>query len=336
MGKKISTDQVNHLNIFLMVVSAGLAMARPFEVFLIAYAFLGPLHYLTEISWLHDRQYFTRQSYDRWVLFVLIALVSIARSGWVPFYPVSLFGPTLMVSFMVAVIFALVSTPRNRLLAAALLLPPTAWLAPTVEATTIFGTFLPTLIHVFLFTGLFITVGALKSRSFSGLASLGVFVACGAIFFVSPPARDYSQAVEIQKTYYDFTMVNYSFLSPFSTHDFTVTANIEHFGTFIREVLYSSPISIGLMGFIAFAYLYHYLNWFSKTSIIQWHDISRTRLAVIVTIWIVSVALYVHDYHLGLEWLAALSMAHVVLEFPLNHLTFVMIGKELRSLVRQS
>ena len=29
-------------------------------MFLFAYAFLGPLHYLTEISWLHDRQYFAK------------------------------------------------------------------------------------------------------------------------------------------------------------------------------------------------------------------------------------------------------------------------------------
>lgn len=336
MGKKISTDQVNHLNILLMVISAGLAMHRPFETFLIAYAFLGPLHYLTEISWLHDRKYFTRASYDRWVLFVLIVLVSCARGGWVPGLTPTLFGPLLMITFVTALVFAFVGTPRRRLFAAVLLIPPCLLASPTIAVSTMFGTFLPTLIHVFLFTGLFISVGALKSRSATGLASLAVFVACGAVFFISPPSRDYSQAADVQKIYYDFSVVNYSFLSPLATHDFTVPDNIRHFGLFIRDVLYQSSLSIGLMGFIAFAYLYHYLNWFSKTSIIQWHAVSAQRLIAIVAIWILSVGLYVHDYHMGLEWLSALSLAHVVLEFPLNHLTFVTVGKELRTALQSS
>jgi len=32
----------------LMLLSAGAAFILPFEVFLLAYAVLGPLHYLTE------------------------------------------------------------------------------------------------------------------------------------------------------------------------------------------------------------------------------------------------------------------------------------------------
>ena len=44
------------------------AFVMPFEVFLFAYAFLGPLHYLTEISWLHDRKYFSTGKYDFIVL----------------------------------------------------------------------------------------------------------------------------------------------------------------------------------------------------------------------------------------------------------------------------
>ena len=37
--------------------------------------FLGPLHYLTEISWLHDRQYFSKGKYDfTFLLFIGVAL----------------------------------------------------------------------------------------------------------------------------------------------------------------------------------------------------------------------------------------------------------------------
>src|SRR5207245_573498 len=42
----------------LMLSALGLAYLLPFELLLIAYAVLGPARYLTEISWLHDRQYF--------------------------------------------------------------------------------------------------------------------------------------------------------------------------------------------------------------------------------------------------------------------------------------
>jgi hypothetical protein len=48
--------------------------AAPFHVFLAAYAILGPLHYLTEISWLHDRGYFTRRQTARSWWLVLVAL----------------------------------------------------------------------------------------------------------------------------------------------------------------------------------------------------------------------------------------------------------------------
>jgi hypothetical protein len=55
----LTTTQINYLNIGLMIVSCLLAFRFPFELFLFSYAILGPLHYLTEISWLHDRKYFT-------------------------------------------------------------------------------------------------------------------------------------------------------------------------------------------------------------------------------------------------------------------------------------
>ena len=52
-------DQVNHLNSGLMIVSCVAAYLYPVELFLLSYAVLGPLHYFTEISWLHQRSYFT-------------------------------------------------------------------------------------------------------------------------------------------------------------------------------------------------------------------------------------------------------------------------------------
>ena len=77
---KISSNQVNYLNIGLMLLSSVLAFRFPFELFLFSYAILGPLHYLTEISWLHERNYFTeakpgkrkQRPHSGWLMLVAI------------------------------------------------------------------------------------------------------------------------------------------------------------------------------------------------------------------------------------------------------------------------
>ena len=55
----LAIDRINYLNIGLMIGACLAAYVFPFELFLFSYAVLGPLHYLTEISWLHERSYFT-------------------------------------------------------------------------------------------------------------------------------------------------------------------------------------------------------------------------------------------------------------------------------------
>ena len=72
------------------------------------------------------------------------------------------------------------------------------------------------------------------------------------------------------------------------------------------------------MRLIAFAYTYHYLNWFSKTSIIKWHQVEKKKFVFSAAIWVVSLVLYKVDYRLGFAAVAVLSLLHVVLEFPLN------------------
>jgi hypothetical protein len=88
------------------------------------------------------------------------------------------------------------------------------------------------------------------------------------------------------------------------------------------------------MRFIAFAYTYHYLNWFSKTSVIKWHQVPRKTLLITLTVWLASVGFYLYDYSLGLNVLFFLSFLHVFLEFPLNVVSFTGIGKEISGLVK--
>ena len=95
-----------------------------------------------------------------------------------------------------------------------------------------------------------------------------------------------------------------------------------------------SPNGLRIQGYIAFAYTYHYLNWFSKTEVIKWHKIPRPQLLFSFVIWIISIAIHLIDVKTGIMFIALLSMLHVIMEFPLNHKSFISIGRMLGSSFR--
>jgi len=107
----LSIDQVNYLNIGLMIGSAAVAVRWPFETFLFAYIVLGPLHYLTEISWLHDRHYFTRRRYDYLLLIVAACLVTLVTFLPIPDAP----SGTVVVLSFAAFATALVTVLSDRM-----------------------------------------------------------------------------------------------------------------------------------------------------------------------------------------------------------------------------
>jgi hypothetical protein len=98
--------------------------------------------------------------------------------------------------------------------------------------------------------------------------------------------------------------------------------------------IYYSEVGIMLMRFIAFAYLYHYLNWFSKTEIIRWHKVPKVRFLAVILTWLAACGFYAYDYSLGLSLLFFLSFSHVLLEFPLNIISIVGIGTESLSIFK--
>ena len=93
------------------------------------------------------------------------------------------------------------------------------------------------------------------------------------------------------------------------------------------------PFEIFLLSYAVLGPL-HCLNWFSKTSIIKWHEVPRSRWIGVVVMWVSSVGLYGYNYELGLYWLLFLSFLHVFLEFPLNWHSFFGIGRELMARAR--
>ncbi|PYJ00405.1 MAG: hypothetical protein DME25_20860 [Verrucomicrobia bacterium] len=72
-----------------------------------------------------------------------------------------------------------------------------------------------------------------------------------------------------------------------------------------------SPAFFKVQSFIAFAYTYHYVNWFSKTSIIKWHQVEKKKFVFSAVLWVVSLALYEVDYRLGFAAVAVLSLLFV-------------------------
>lgn len=320
----MSVERVNVLNIGLMLASWVAAWQLPFEVFLGAYALLGPLHYLTQISWLHQRDYFAGRRRDAWGLFALCAVfLALELPGsdadmtrWAPVLNAGALG------LAAALVFCRDRLSRGAVFVGALIVG--LLVADTRGGHDWLRVFLPTLVHVSLFTGAFLLYGALKGRSTSGMWSVGVFVACSVSFFVLPrtPAAALPSA-QVMASYDTFVGVN------------QVAADWMRFGELqsITDV-FQSAVGVTVMRFIAFAYTYHYLNWFSKTSVIQWHRIPRAWALTNVALWLASVALYLHDYRTGLLALFALSFLHVYLEFPLDHRAFAGIGSELRSIRR--
>jgi hypothetical protein len=160
---------------------------------------------------------------------------------------------------------------------------------------------IPSLGHVSLFTLIFIWIGYLHSGSRFQLLLAVVYVLSITLILLYPPASN--QSGEIAKLASRY----FGGLSE---------ALADLLG---KEII---PLDGRLAGLLSFVYTYHYLNWFIKVRVINWHKIPKPRLAGIAGLSATATGLYLYDYSLGLKLLFSLSMLHVVLEFPLNAITF--------------
>jgi hypothetical protein len=331
----LNTDRINYLNIGLMLVSCAVAFFVPFELFLISYAFLGPLHYLTEISWLHERKYFSKGKFD----FVFLGLASVAL-----FITSYVLLPNKLVSnemhnglstafvcmaFIAAIAMVVLKTPFQRFIAVFIIMIAAL---VTRSGFIFFSVFLPTLVHVYLFTGLFMLYGAMKGRSRSGYFACIIFILLPLSFvFVHPAAMPITEWAK--ESYKQFQGVNFYMLNLWDENVYALPIKSQDTLDMMLHGVYNSTIGVAFMRFIAFAYTYHYLNWFSKTTVIKWHKIPKVRMGVILFLWIASAAFYIYDYKIGFHVLFFLSFLHVFLEFPLNHVTFMGIFTEAKAML---
>lgn len=323
---------VDIVNFFLIWLTLGLALAWPFELFLFSYIVLGPLHYLTEINWLDKQHYFLRAQDRRvfvWSMAALVFLLTVslviaesANWQWTKAFhdavvtsttsPVNYFlrwsWTLLLVAFAAAAacLFTERWDLRALIIGFCLLSSFFFYAVPTVAI--LFGVFLPTIVHVFLFTILFMIYGSLKVRSFWGYANIASMFLVIAVIAVWPRnVAINSLSHPVMQLVLDSAFLPVNF-------DMCKWLGLTNGG----NINFYSPVFFKVQSFIAFAYTYHYLNWFSKTSVIKWHQVEKRKFVVSIILWAFSIALYAVDYRLGFAAIFALSVLHIVLEFPLN------------------
>ncbi|PNW29055.1 hypothetical protein [Formosa algae] len=319
----MNTKRVDVLNIFLIIISLITAIMLPFKLFLFSYAFLGPLHYLTEITWLRDKNYFLT-AHKNWalvflVLATLIAIAPIIIFSNIPLNPTIKHGLLilgkqtkifLIIGFLFAISLLFLKTNKALAYALALIILVSFFTITYVpKPFFLIGAFLPTLVHVYIFTFFFIIYGAIKSKSQLGIY-LGLLL-LSVPFIITYIPLDYTNYTPSKATFEKFNSLNMMGIKAF------IAKVCNNFRNDVFETL--SDIGVRIQIFIAFAYTYHYLNWFSKTSIIGWKaSITKKSVFFIIGIWLTAVGLCIYDFNTGLIALYFLSFLHVLLEFPLN------------------
>jgi hypothetical protein len=288
---------IDSLNIALIAGACALAHWKPYGLLFFSYAVLGPAHYLTQISWLHDRRYFSELRFIAplfSVIAVLLAFCSFYNGPGQILIATGLFCLALSIS-LIAVLPSRSFVLYGIAAGCALLLFISAIAAPALAV--VIAVLLPTVLHVFVFTAAFMWAGARRSGKMASWLAIFALLACAASFFTGLGAEvaPAHPGILFFRPLMDFMHDRLGFLAVGETQ---------------------------LFGFLSFAYTYHYLNWFSKAEIIHWHRIPAARMRKIVAIYCIAVAVYAYSYTLGLLTLLFLAHLHVMLEFPLNMRTF--------------
>jgi hypothetical protein len=330
----MNSRQIDLLNIGLIILSFLLACIIPFKLFVFSYAVLGPLHYITEINWLKKKSYFLEQPTSIRFFVGVALLVSLPVLLKTPLFSefvempivyqsanfVSKYSNLLILTSLVAALGLVVYKRFSQIYGLMSLVLIVLFLALKFipGQILVLAAFIPTLIHVYIFTMLFMLFGALKSSEKTAYATIFLLALVPVFILILPIQQD------------TFWLDN-------QTRGMFSTLGFDGFSTKITKLFSSSdrPDQLAVFGlkiqiFISFAYTYHYLNWFSKTSIIGWNrNNSLLGNALIVVAWIGSVSLYFLENKLGLALLFTLSLLHVLMEFPLNARSIQVVSQSL-------
>lgn len=281
------------LNVLALLLSCLAAHLAPAATLILAYAVLGPLHYLTEISWLHDRRFFVAR--PAWLVAgTVVGIVGgFVMSDAAGVVAIAVGGACVAAGVGCRTLGVTASMIATGVLAALGIWAGWWWVLAAVVLV-------PTLIHVFAMTAMFVVAGAMRARKAGEWAVVACLLLCSASF-VLVPCVDLANGMMFERAAETFGRV-------FAVLD-------------VRDVDAASS----LLGFTAFAYAYHYLNWFLKARTIGWATMTTERKVLLGAVWGVIACAYVIDVRLGLLVSLPLSFGHVLLEMPLN----VSVGKRL-------
>lgn len=344
-----TSPRVNHLAALsgwtdaALVVICGVCSALwPFQTFVLAYVILGPLHYLTEISWLQHHAAFGHRSLDAVVLAAIGAIFFLGERllhGAVrPYF----FMSTIAGAMGWAWAAAFSSTYLIRTLAFALSAGAGVLVTNVPVLFLLIAVLVPTVLHVLWLTlSLLIADAVAQQRGLHSIATLMAYVGIifgiliGGVWSDAPPGRwalDWFGYVGKGGASYGFFYVNYQILDILGFHSFAGDKD----DAWVRNTLtyvFRSTEARALMGAIAFCYSYHYAHWFSNAQKIGWNQMSRIRSYGIAACWAIVVGVFVLNVRLGLLILFSMSLIHVLMELPLN---WIMANDAVASLVRRS
>ncbi len=318
---------VDKLNFVLIIFSFIAACFLPFELFLFSYAFFGPLHYLTETNWIRDKNYFVTNKHWKYVVLFSAIIYSLPFVFSLPFWHqvindsiVSFFTKTLIVYTNIILLFILVSaisirffkTYKAFIISLSITLLFSLWIYKTDVYVLIVGLLIPTIIHVYVFTLLFMIYGVKKDKNLFNIINVFLLLLLPlSLLFIDTDIFNYRFSEAIKENY-------------LSNNFHALNANLAQiFGVYEGlKFFFYEKIDLKIQIFIAFAYIYHYLNWFSKTTIIGWHkQLNKKKGVIILLLWILILIAYLYDYRLGIIVSIFFSISHVMFEIPLNILT---------------
>jgi hypothetical protein len=296
-----------HVSNFLaLALSAVAASLAPLQVFIFVYAFVGPLHYLTEIAWLKKKDFYFGGGVVSERLYVAVAAVLCVAVS-IDFYIHRGMTGYAIGILMVLSLGAWVKNPY--VLISALVAGYVAKFF--VHGLVIFvGAILPTIVHVYVFTMLFMVSGLVRERKRSGLAWINPFLLLGLPIVLLMARWSYPAPGSYWINAEAGFSALHGYLARLLGHNLHPDASI-----------LADPAAAGVLRFLAFIYLFHYLNWFAKTELLQWHRVSRRSWGWIALLYSVSVGCYLWSFMVGFYIVNFLSMLHVFLEFPLNWYT---------------
>ena len=316
------TRNIDFLNTGLIVLSAILAYIFPLELLVVSFAVLGPLHYLTEINWLEKKHFFANGISAKWLwiglavtAFIVVPRIVLYMDDSPSSFTTAMIWTTkwsnvvLFSTLVTAFTLPFVRQKRAWIISAISALVLAIFLNQAVAFQHSMGIFVPTIIHVYLFTIFFMAYGTKRSKSKLGILNVVLIVLVPIAYsMLEIMPSNYQFADEIKGIYIE----NQFHETPLKLASYIGVLDGKSF-------LFYGVTELKLMMFISFAYFYHYLNWFSKTTVIKWHtSLSKTRGVFILVFWIILSGLFYLDYALGFIVALFFSMLHVILEFPLN------------------